>query len=65
MIEFEIMVEHQYRHKFNEIIKESKIEIVKDEKMSTDVGTWVTIQLSSVEDAYWLGRNYERAIIMK
>lgn len=63
MIEFEIMVEHRFRHKFNEIVKQSKIEIVKEEEMSTDVGTWVTLQMSSAEDAYWLGRNYERAAL--
>lgn len=58
----EILVDHRYRQKFDEIIKESKIEVVREEKTVTEVGSWVTIQMSSLEDAYWLGRNYELAI---
>lgn len=62
MIEIEILVDHRYRQQFDEITKESKMEVVKEEKTSTEVGSWVTIQMSSPEDAYWLGRNYEQAI---
>lgn len=63
MNEFEILIKHRYRQEFDEIIKESKIAITKEDKQQNEnVGSWVTVQVSSVEDAYWLGRNYEKSI---
>lgn len=54
----EVLVDKRFRSIFEEIVKKSKLEIIKEEETSTKIGHWVTVQVESCEDAYLLGLSF-------
>lgn len=62
MEELEILVQHSHRQVFDEILKDNNIFLVKEENASTNIGAWVTVQLSSLQEAYFLGKSFGYAV---
>lgn len=62
MEELEILVQHSHRQVFDEILKNSNIPIVKEENVSTNIGAWLTVQLSSLHETYLLGKSFGHAV---
>lgn len=54
----EVLVEKRFREVFDGIIKEGELEIIKEERTSTDIGCWVTVQVKYCEEAYLLGLSF-------
>lgn len=54
----EIFVDKEFRRSFDEIIRDSKLEIIKEEKTPTGVGDWVTVRIATSLDAYLLGVSF-------
>jgi hypothetical protein len=54
----EILVENRFRDIFDKIIKKRKLEIIKEERTSTELGYWVTVQVESCNEAYLLGLSF-------
>ena len=62
MEDLEILVQHSHRQVFDEILKDNNIFLIKEESASTNIGAWVTIQLSSLQQAYLLGKSFGYAV---
>lgn len=62
MENFEILIYDKYRDCFDEIVKSVGARIVKEDSVSASSASWVTIEVTSALDAYFLGKAYERAI---
>lgn len=62
MENFEILIYDKDRDCFNEIIKSVGARIVKEDSVSASSASWVTVEVTNVLDAYFLGKAYGRAV---
>lgn len=55
MEELELLIRHDERAIFIEKLKDLNISIVKEEKTCFNNGSWITVRLSGLHEAYLLG----------
>lgn len=54
----DVPVRYDRRQEFYDIIKNSNLSIIRESAL-TEVLFYATVQLNDLDDAYWLGRNYQ------
>lgn len=62
MENIEILIYDKYRSCFDEIVKNVGARVLKEDSASASCASWVTVEVKSAMDAYFLGKAYGRAV---